>query len=105
MGDAAHAVSSSLGQGCNNAFEDVFILDSLLDEYSDEWASALEQFTIRRQPDTHALWELDTNVFPTSKVLFTEFMLRETFAKIMNKLFPQFFLPPLREVLATTALP
>ncbi|HEY9602750.1 MAG TPA: NAD(P)/FAD-dependent oxidoreductase [Allocoleopsis sp.] len=105
MGDAAHAVSSSLGQGCNNAFEDVFVLDSLLDEYSDEWASALEQFTIRRQPDTHALWELDTNVFPTSKALFTEFMLRESFAKIMNKLFPQLFLPPLREVLATTTLP
>lgn len=105
MGDAAHAVSSSLGQGCNNAFEDVRIFDSLLDEYADDWAAAMEQFTIRRQPDTYALWELDTNVFPTSKTLFVEFMMRESFAKIMNKLFPRFFLPPLREALATNALP
>ncbi|MBV8884104.1 MAG: FAD-dependent monooxygenase, partial [Chroococcidiopsidaceae cyanobacterium CP_BM_RX_35] len=105
MGDAAHAVSSSLGQGCNNAFEDVMVFDSLLDEYADEWAAAMEQFTIRRKPDAYALWELDTNVFPVSKTLFIEFMVRESFAKIMNKLFPQFFLPPLREVLATTALP
>ncbi|GAX41653.1 Kynurenine 3-monooxygenase [Tolypothrix sp. NIES-4075] len=64
LGDAAHAVSSSLGQGCNNAFEDVLIFDSLLDEYSDEWATALEQFTIRRRPDVYALWELDAHVIP-----------------------------------------
>ena len=104
MGDAAHAVSSSLGQGCNNAFEDVMLFDSLLDEYADDWATAMEQFTIRRQPDAYALWELDTNVFPSSKTLFAEFMIRESFAKIMNKLLPQFFLPPLREALATGTL-
>jgi kynurenine 3-monooxygenase len=105
MGDAAHAVSSSLGQGCNNAFEDVLVLDSLLDEYAEEWNLALEQFTIRRQPDMYALWELDTNVFPASKTLFAEFIIRESFAKITNKLFPKLFLPPLREVLATSAMP
>jgi hypothetical protein len=33
MGDAAHAVSPSLGQGCNAALEDVVIFDQLLDEY------------------------------------------------------------------------
>ena len=104
MGDAAHAVSSSLGQGCNNAFEDVMIFNSLLDEYADDWAAALEQFSIRRKPDAYALWELDTNVFPSSKILFVEFMVRESFAKITNKVLPQFFLPPLREVLATNAL-
>jgi kynurenine 3-monooxygenase len=105
MGDAAHAVSSSLGQGCNNAFEDVLVLDSLLDEYSEEWSLALEQFTIRRKPDMYALWELDTNVFPASKTLFAEFIIRESFAKITHKLFPQLFMPPLREVIATSAMP
>ncbi|MEH1934692.1 MAG: NAD(P)/FAD-dependent oxidoreductase [Nostoc sp.] len=105
LGDAAHAVSSSLGQGCNNAFEDVLIFDSLLDEYSDEWATAIEQFTIRRRPDAYALWELDTNVIPVSKSLFTEFILRESLAKMMNKLFPQFFIPPLRELLSASTIP
>jgi len=105
IGDAAHAVSSNLGQGCNNAFEDVLIFDSLLDKYSDEWATAVEQFTIRRRPDAYALWELDANVIPTSKILFTEFILRESFAKIMNKLFPQFFVPPLWELLSASTVP
>lgn len=105
IGDAAHAVSSNLGQGCNNAFEDVLIFDSLLDEYSDEWAAAVEQFTIRRKPDAYALWELDTNIIPTSKTLFTEFIFRESFAKLMHKLFPQFFVPPLRELLSASTVP
>ncbi|MBE9214160.1 FAD-dependent monooxygenase [Plectonema cf. radiosum LEGE 06105] len=104
IGDAIHAITSSLGQGCNVAFEDTFIFDNLLDEYGDDWNLALEQFTICRQSDVYALWELDTNVYPSSKVLFTEFLLRETFAKVMHKLSPQLFKPPLREVLSTTTL-
>ena len=104
IGDAIHAVSSSLGQGCNVAFEDAFIFDNLLDEYDDNWNLALEQFTIRRQADVYALWELDTNVFPTSKILFTEFILRESFAKLMHKLSPQLFKPSLRDVLSTTTI-
>ncbi|MDZ8049952.1 MAG: FAD-dependent oxidoreductase [Aulosira sp. ZfuVER01] len=105
MGDAGHAVSSSLGQGCNNAFEDVLILNNLLDEYSENWANAVEQFTIRRLPDARALWEIDTNVFPTSKILFAEFLLREKFSRIMNKLFPQIFFPPLRDLIPSSTIP
>jgi kynurenine 3-monooxygenase len=105
VGDAAHAVSSSLGQGCNNAFEDVLILDRLLDECNDNWAVALEQFTIVRKPDVYALWELDTNVFPRSKSLFTEFIFRESLARFLHKLFPQLFVPALRDLLASSTLP
>ena len=96
MGDAAHAISSSLGQGCCNAFEDVLVFNSLLDECGEDWEQALEQFTVRRQPDAEALWELDTNVFPANKALFAEFILRESFSKVMHKLLPGWFVPPLR---------
>ncbi|MGA9379578.1 MAG: NAD(P)/FAD-dependent oxidoreductase, partial [Phormidium sp.] len=83
IGDAAHAVSPSLGQGCNSALEDVVIFDNLLDEYSDNLAQAVEQFTVRRQADAYALVELSDNAFPTSKGLFIQFLLRESIAKTL----------------------
>jgi kynurenine 3-monooxygenase len=105
IGDAAHAVSPAIGQGCNAALEDVVVLDNLLDEYSDDWAKAIEQFTIRRQPDAHALTELSDNAFPSSTNLFIEFMLREALAKLMHKVFPKHFLPSLFQLISETTVP
>lgn len=100
IGDAAHAVSPALGQGCNSALEDVWILNNLLDEYSDNWAEAIEQFTIRRKPDAHAVVELSSYVSPLSPKLFIEFAIRQGVNKVLHKLFPQYFLPPIFECLS-----
>ncbi|ARV61023.1 vioC monooxygenase [Nostocales cyanobacterium HT-58-2] len=105
IGDAAHAVSPSIGQGCNSALEDVLIFDNLLDEYSDNWANAIAQFTIRRQPDAHALMELSNNSFPLSRGLLIEFLLRESFAKFMHQLFPQRFSPSLFDLVFDSTVP
>ncbi|GAB4279795.1 MAG: NAD(P)/FAD-dependent oxidoreductase [Oscillatoriaceae cyanobacterium] len=91
IGDAAHAVSPSMGQGCNAALEDVVIFDSLLDEYEDNFAKALPEFTNRRVADAQALWELSETAFPPSKALFAEFLFRRSLARIMHKVFPQWF--------------
>ncbi|WP_238360752.1 FAD-dependent oxidoreductase [Iningainema tapete] len=96
IGDAAHATSPSLGQGCNAAFEDVAFFDELLNEYSDHIASAIEQFTLRRKPDAHALVELSDYAFPLSgKLMFLEFFIRLRAAQIMHQLFPKYFSPSL----------
>ena len=105
MGDAAHAVSPSLGQGCNAALEDAAILDALLDEYEDNLAAALPEFTARRLPDARALWELSDNAFPSSKLLFMEFLLRRAVAKTMNKFFPQWFPLLPSDLLRETTIP
>lgn len=105
IGDAAHSVSPSIGQGCNAALEDVVVLDSLLDEYSDNLAAALEQFTIRRMLDAHALVELGDNAFPSSTRLFIEFILRERLAKLMHQLFPKRFSPSLFQLISETTVP
>ncbi|NEQ68489.1 MAG: FAD-dependent monooxygenase [Symploca sp. SIO2D2] len=100
IGDAAHAVASSFsGQGCNAALEDAQIFARILDESEDNWEVALAKFTEQRQPDAQALWELDGNILPLSKRLFTEFILRERWAKIAHSWFPNLFAPPLRELL------
>ncbi|MFN6568939.1 NAD(P)/FAD-dependent oxidoreductase [Dendronalium sp. ChiSLP03b] len=105
MGDAAHAVSSSIGQGCNAALEDVVVFDNLLNEYNDDLADALEQFTVRRQPDGYALVELGDYAFPSSTKLFVEFILREFLAKTLHRLFPKFFPPSLIDLIFETTVP
>jgi kynurenine 3-monooxygenase len=105
IGDAAHAVSPALGQGCNAALEDVVLFDRLLNETSDQIGPAIEQFTIRRKADAHALAELSNNTFPSSTPLFVEFVLRERLAKILNQLLPHYFSPSLTELLFEPAIP
>lgn len=105
IGDAAHSVSPTTGQACNAALEDSVIFDRLLDEYSDNWAQAIEQFTVRRKPDAHALVELSNYVFPLSKKLLFEFVLRERLTRILHQRFPQRFSPSLSELLFESAVP
>lgn len=76
-----------------------------MDEYSDDLAVALEQFTIRRQPDGLALVELGDYAFPTSTGLFIEFILRESLAKSLHQLFPKYFPPSLIDLIFETTLP
>jgi kynurenine 3-monooxygenase len=105
MGDAAHSVSPSIGQGCNAALEDVVILDNLLDEYADDWAKAIAQFTVRRKADAHALVELGDSSFPSSSSLFIEFVIREQLAKTLHRLFPNRFAPSLSELVFESSVP
>ncbi|KAF3886167.1 MULTISPECIES: FAD-dependent oxidoreductase [Nostocales] len=105
IGDAAHAVPPSIGQGCNSALEDVVVFDALLDEYSDNLAEALEQFTIRRRPDAWALVELSNYTMPLSGKLFVEFLLRTRFSTIMHKIFPKYFQPFLFDLITESTIP
>lgn len=105
LGDAAHSVSPSIGQGCNAALEDAAIMNSLLDEYVDDWATAIAQFTERRKADAHALVELGDYSFPSSPRLFIEFVLREQLAKTLHQLFPDRFSPSLSELVFESSVP
>ncbi|MDB9306846.1 NAD(P)/FAD-dependent oxidoreductase [Nodularia spumigena CS-591/12] len=104
MGDAAHAVSSSIGQGCNAALEDAKVFDHILNEYADNLTESLKQFTIRRQPDGYALVELGDYAFPTSTGLFIEFILREYIAKTMHQMLPNWFPPSLIDLIFETTV-
>ncbi|MEM9215249.1 MAG: NAD(P)/FAD-dependent oxidoreductase [Cyanobacteria bacterium P01_F01_bin.150] len=105
IGDAAHAVSPSIGQGCNAALEDVAIIDQLLDRYQDDWSQALPQFSQRRVPDAHALIDLSDHAFPRSKMLVAEFFLRLIVGRKLNKWFPQWFKPFLLDLVVDSDLP
>ena len=105
LGDAAHSVPPSLGQGCNAALEDVAIINQLLDEYAENWENAIAQFTLRRQPDAHALLELSNHSSPSSSKLFFEFIVREQLAKTLHRLLPNRFPPSYFELVFESSVP
>lgn len=105
IGDAAHAISPSLGQGCNAALEDTLILNELLDEYGDNFAQVLEQFSLRRKDDAYAVAEMSEFGFPSSKKLMIQFILRERFQQILHKLFPQRCKPSMINMLVESTIP
>jgi kynurenine 3-monooxygenase len=106
IGDAAHAMSPSLGQGCNSAMEDAAIIDKLLNEYSDNIAVAIAKFSERRKSDAHAVVELSDNVFPSfNQKLIVEFIIRQQFAQILHRLLPKYFSPSLLELISGTTTP
>ncbi|MGB8702177.1 MAG: NAD(P)/FAD-dependent oxidoreductase [Thermosynechococcaceae cyanobacterium] len=93
IGDAAHAVSPSIGQGCNAALEDVLVFERLLEQYEDDWALALSAFSEQRVPDAHALKELSDYLFPRTKLLVAEFFFRLTLSRLLHRWFPQWVKP------------
>lgn len=58
MGDAAHAVVPFYGQGMNASFEDVVILDELIDRYQGDWNQILPAYQNIRKKDTDAIADL-----------------------------------------------
>ena len=105
IGDAAHAVSPSIGQGCNSALEDTAILDRLLDETQDNWGQAIARFSQNRIADAHALVALSDYSFPRSKWLIPEFLFRLTVGRKLNKWFPQWFKPFVFDLVMDSAMP
>ena len=94
LGDAAHAISPSIGQGCNSALEDVMVVDSLLDRFGDDWAKVLPEYSQTRVADAHAVRELADHALPLTKTMFVLFIVKLTVNRILHRLFPQVFTPP-----------
>lgn len=58
MGDAAHAIVPFYGQGMNASFEDVSVLDEVLDSYEGDWTKVFSEFQQRRKKDADAIADL-----------------------------------------------
>jgi kynurenine 3-monooxygenase len=106
IGDAAHAMSPSLGQGCNSAMEDAAVIDGLLNEYSNNLGIAIAKFTERRKSDAHAVVELSDNVFPSfNQKLIIEFVIGQQLAQRFHRLLPKYFPPSILELISGTTIP
>ncbi|CAL1677759.1 unnamed protein product [Lasius platythorax] len=58
IGDAAHAMVPFYAQGMNTGFEDVLLLDELMECYNSDFAKILPKFSELRCDDGHAICDL-----------------------------------------------
>ena len=58
LGDSAHAIVPFYGQGMNASFEDVFVLDEVLNEFEGDWKTVFSEFEKRRKIDADAIADL-----------------------------------------------
>jgi kynurenine 3-monooxygenase len=58
LGDSAHAVVPFLGQGMKCAFEDVRVLDQLLEKHGPDWETVFDQYSNLRKPNTDAIADM-----------------------------------------------
>jgi len=63
IGDAAHAIVPFYGQGMNASFEDVFVLDEVLNEFEGDWVTVFKVYQKRRKQDTDAIADLAVENF------------------------------------------
>jgi kynurenine 3-monooxygenase len=83
LGDAAHAIVPFYGQGMNCSFEDVVVLDELIDKYQNNWEIILEKYTMLRKPNCDAIADLAVDNFyemrdATANPIFQKKRLLET---------------------------
>lgn len=57
-GDAAHAVVPFYGQGMNCSFEDIVVLDSMIEKYGDDWNKIFDEYQKERKPNADAIADL-----------------------------------------------
>ena len=67
LGDAAHAIVPFYGQGMNASFEDVLVLDQLMDSGITQWSALFDQFAQKRKKDADAIADLALDNFHEMK--------------------------------------
>lgn len=90
IGDAAHAIYPSYGQGANAGFEDCAILDSYMAAGPRDWKAVFRKFETLRKPDTDAIADLCIEHFVELRDLVgnPRFLLRREIERRLNRMHP-----------------
>ena len=100
VGDAAHAVVPFYGQGMNAGFEDIYVLDDLMDAYGDDWDTIFSEYQSQRKPNADAIAELSYRNFKemSSKTADPMFLLQKKIEKHFAQKYPDQWVPVYRRV-------
>lgn len=93
MGDAAHAVVPFYGQGMNASFEDVRVLNDLMDNYGEDWPKILKAYQELRKQDGDAIGDLavDNEIEMRAATADPVFLLKRKIELAMEQNYPQYF--------------
>jgi kynurenine 3-monooxygenase len=95
VGDSAHAIVPFYGQGMNAGFEDIFVLNTLMDSYGDDWEKIFSEYQKSRKPNADAIAELSYRNFMemSSKTADPKFLLQKKIEKHFAKKHPDLWVP------------
>jgi kynurenine 3-monooxygenase len=93
LGDAAHAMVPFYGQGMNCAFEDVRILDKLIEKHGTEWGIVFEEYSRLRKPDTDAISDMAEENFYEMRDAVADpvFVRKRELETKLEQTFPDYF--------------
>jgi kynurenine 3-monooxygenase len=95
IGDACHAIVPFYGHGMNAGFEDITVLNEMIDKYGDDWANLLNDYENSRKPNTDAIAELSYRNFMemSSKTADENFLLQKKIEKWFSDKHPEKWIP------------
>ena len=95
IGDASHAIVPFHGQGMNAGFEDCELFIGLLDQFRDDWSSAMQEFNRSRPTDAEAIADMALENYITMRdsVLDPRFGLKKKLGFQLELEFPAQFIP------------
>lgn len=95
IGDAAHGIVPFFGQGMNAGFEDCVVLNTLIQEYGNNWLRIFDEYQQLRKPNTDAIADLALQNFVEMRDLVADpkFLLRKKIEAHLHKHFPTKWTP------------
>ncbi|WP_298139239.1 NAD(P)/FAD-dependent oxidoreductase [Flavobacterium sp.] len=95
IGDACHAIVPFYGHGMNAGFEDITVLEQMIEKYGDDWANLLNDYENSRKPNTDAIAELSYRNFMemSSKTADEKFLLQKKIEKWFSDKYPEKWMP------------
>lgn len=95
IGDACHAIVPFYGHGMNAGFEDITILNQMMDKYGDDWVNLLNEYENSRKPNTDAIAELSYRNFieMSAKTADSKFLLQKKIENWFSEKHPKKWQP------------
>jgi len=93
LGDSAHAVVPFYGQGMNCAFEDVRVLDQLIEEHGTDWETVYEDYGKLRKINTDAIADMAEENFYEMRDATADpvFLRKRELETRLEQTFPDYF--------------
>lgn len=91
IGDSAHSIFPSYGQGANAGFEDCSALFDCMEKYGHDWRRVLSEFEKLRHPNTDAIADLCIEHFHELRdhVGTPRFLLKKEIERKLNDAYPE----------------
>ena len=95
IGDACHAIVPFYGQGMNAGFEDITVLNQLIEKHQSDWNLIFKEYEISRKPNADAIAELSYRNFMemSSKTADEQFLLQKKIEKWFSDKHPDKWTP------------